>query len=85
MVTGGHQDGVVHGSTQLDGADDDAGNEGQLRTGEVRDAHIDGDGGLDAGHQQHRDGDALEGNGDDGQHRQNQSQRTKAKKSVHKH
>ena len=67
VVTGGHQDGVVHGSTQLDGANDDACNEGQLRTGEVRDAHVDGDGGFNAGHQQRRDGNALEGNGDDDQ------------------
>ena len=71
VVTGGHQDGVVHGSAQLDGADDDAGDEGQLRTGKVRDAHIDGNCGFDAGNQQHRDGNALEGDGDDGENRQN--------------
>ena len=66
VITGGHQDGVVHSRAQLDGADDDAGDEGQLGTGEVRDAHIDGDGGLDAGNQQHRDGQAPEGDQDDG-------------------
>ena len=70
VVTGGHQDGVVHGSAQLDGADDDAGNERQLGAGKVRDAHVDGNGGLDAGNQQHGDGNALEGDGDDGQNRQ---------------
>ena len=70
MVTGGHQDGVVHGSAQLDGADDDAGNERQLGAGKVRDAHVDGNGGLDAGNQQHGDGNALEGDGDDDQNRQ---------------
>ena len=67
VITGGHQDGVVHGSAQLDSADDDAGDKGQLRTGKVRDAHIDGDSGFDAGNQQHRDGNALEGDGDDDQ------------------
>ena len=66
VITGGHQDGVVHSRAQLDGTDDDAGDEGQLGTGEVRDAHIDGDGGLDAGNQQHRDGQAPEGDQDDG-------------------
>ena len=49
---------------------DDAGNERQLGAGKVRDAHVDGNGGLDAGNQQHGDGNALEGDGDDGQNRQ---------------
>ena len=66
VITGGHQDGVVHCRAQLDGANDDAGDEGQLGTGEVRDTHINGDGGLDAGNQQHRDGQAPEGDQDDG-------------------
>ena len=65
VVAGGHQDGVVHRCAQLDGADDDAGDEGQLGAGEVRDAHVDGDGGFNAGDQQHRNGQAAEGDQDD--------------------
>ena len=71
VVTGGHQDGVVHGRAQLDGADDNAGDERQLGAGEVRDAHVDGDGGFNAGHQQHRDGQAAEGDQDDDGNGQN--------------
>ena len=68
-VAGGHEDGVVHRRAQLDGADDDAGDEGQRVVDEIRDAHIDGDGRLDAGHQQHRNRQAAEGQRDDDQHR----------------
>ena len=70
VVTGSHQDRVVHRSAQLDGTDHDAGNEGQRVPGKVRDAHIDGDGRLNAGDQQHRDGQAAEGDQDNDQHRQ---------------
>ena len=50
-VAGGHEDGVVHRRAQLDGADDDAGDEGQRVVDKVRDAHVDGNGRFDAGHQ----------------------------------
>ena len=60
LIPAGHQDRIVNGGTQLDGAQDDAGDERQRSPGKVGNAKIDGNGGLNAGHQNDRDGQAAE-------------------------
>ena len=46
LVTGGHEDGVVHRGPKLDGADADGGDEGQALAQVVGQAQVDKDGRL---------------------------------------
>ena len=54
LVPGGHQDGVVHGSAQLNGGYQDGPHEGQLRARVIGDTQVGGNGQLDDRYQQHR-------------------------------
>ena len=69
FVPGGHQNGIVHRGAQLDGTDADGGDKGQGRAGIEGNAQIDEDGELNDRHQDDRQGDGFQHQGDDDENR----------------
>lgn len=69
FCTGGHQNGIVHRGAQLDGTDADGGDKGQGRAGIEGNAQIDEDGELNDRHQDDRQGDGFQHQGDDDENR----------------